>query len=175
MTQGAKPQSSVVSGELRGADFEVQRIPVPASVRGLSMLEHVDYADAFVIPIGSARHLSAERCAREILSGAPLATRVALSVGWSSIGLMPALERSRRTILGWDVRENTSKYVLLGRDSLIGMPGELLFQREGDTLLFCTFVQRKNLAARAVWAATETRHLLVVRNLLQQAVRRLSE
>jgi hypothetical protein len=139
------------------------------------MLENVDYADAFVVHIGSARQLSAEQCAREILSGAPLATRVALSVGWSSIGLMPALERSRRTILGWDVRENTSKYVLLGRDSLIGMPGELLLQREGDSLLFCTFVQRKNLAARAVWAATEMQHLLIVRNLLQQAVRRLSE
>jgi ribosome-binding factor A len=41
-----------------------------------------------------------------------------------------------------------------------------------DALLFATFVQQDNLIARTVWAATETAHVRVVRQILEQASRR---
>jgi hypothetical protein len=52
------------------------------------------------------------------------------------------------------------------------MPGELLFKRERDGLLFATFVRQQNPVARAVWARIAPRHRRVVRSLLAQAARR---
>jgi len=64
-------------------------------------------------------------------------------------------------------------HVLLGADSRIGMPGELLLEKEDGALLFATFVAQRNPIARAVWAVTEPVHVRVVRDVLGQAARRL--
>ena len=47
-------------------------------------------------------------------------------------------------MLGWDVRRSSADVVLLGRDSRIGMPGELLFALRPDGLLFATFVHHQH-------------------------------
>ena len=78
-------------------------------------------------------------------------------------------------ILGWEIRRSTRDFVLLGADSRIGMPAELLFKREGDGLLFATFVQHGNPAARTVWAGIEPIHGPTVRRLLADAARRWRE
>jgi hypothetical protein len=93
-------------------------------------------------------------------------------LGWWAIGLKVVDGRSDRSVLGWAVRNSSPEFVLLGADSRIGMPGELLFKRGHDALLFATFVQQDNLIARTVWAATETAHVRVVRQILEQASRR---
>jgi hypothetical protein len=111
---------------------------------------------------------------RAMLEGAPLAVRVKLLLGWSTLGLVPTLSVSGRSVLGWEIRTNTPDFVLLGRTSVIGMPGELLFKREPAGLLFATFVQQDNRMVRAIWAATEPQHVPIVRNLLTQAGRRLT-
>ena len=49
------------------------------------------------------------------------------------------------------------------------MPGELLFKRERDALLFATFVQHDNPVARAVWAGVEPVHVPIVRRVLEHA------
>lgn len=151
---------------------KVHRIAVPPTARALSTLADVDYADAFLVEACAAS--SPEQWARAALDGAPLAVRANLQFGWSAIGLKPAIGRAARSILGWEIRASTPEFVLLGRDSLIGMPGELLFKRERDAVLFCTFVQHKNLVARAMWAAIESSHLRIVRDLLEQAAHRLA-
>jgi hypothetical protein len=84
------------------------------------------------------------------------------------------MSMSGRSVLGWEIRTNTPSFVLMGRTSLIGMPGELLFKREKNGLLFATFVRQDNRLARAVWAATEPQHVPIVHNLLEQAGRRLT-
>ncbi len=76
-------------------------------------------------------------------------------------------------MLGWEVRRTAPDHVLLGAESRIGMPGELLLKKEDDALLFATFVAQRNLVARAVWAVTEPVHVRVVRDILDQASRRL--
>lgn len=151
---------------------EVHQIAVPPNARALSTLSDIDYADAFFVE--TAREWSAEQHARAVFDGTPLALRANLLSGWLAIGLKPAIGRSR-SILGWEIRGNTPEFILLGRDSLIGMPGELLFKREGDGLLFCTFVQHGNPVVHAIWASIEASHVRIVRDLLEQAARRFAQ
>jgi hypothetical protein len=151
---------------------DVRQIDVPAAARALSTLRRIDYCDAFLFGFGSARDESAEDLIREVLEGAPLAVRTQLLSGWSAIGLKVA-SGSDGSVLGWDVRRSRPDHVLLGADSRIGMPGELLLKKEGDALLFATFVAQRNLIARAVWAVTEPVHVRVVRDILGQAGQRL--
>ena len=161
-----------MSGEAVGSADRVRQVDVPASVRALSTLTRIDYADTFLVDIGPSQ-LTAEQCTREILEGAPLAVRTQLLSGWSSIGLKIGKPASNGSILGWCVRQSTPDFVLLGADSRIGMPGELMFKREGETLLFATLVRHGNVLARAVWAMVEPAHVQMVRRILDHASRRL--
>ena len=151
----------------------IQQIPAPRSARALCGLSRIDYADAFLVENEAAQELTGEEWAKAVLADAPIAVKAKLLAGWAAIGLLPAARASRGSLLGWEIRSVAADFVLYGRASLIGMPGELLFKREGRSLLFATFVQQNNPIARAVWAATEPRHLPVVRSLLEQANRRL--
>jgi hypothetical protein len=175
VSEPIKTEVAAAAGRMiRESGERVRQIAVPPTARALSTLSHIDYADAFLVEAGPARHWSAERCGRAVLDRAPLAVRTNLLLGWSAIGLKPSIGGSSRSILGWEIRLNTPEFVLLGRDSLIGMPGELLFEREHDALLFCTFVQHNTLVARAMWASIEATHVRIVRDLLGQAAPRLA-
>jgi hypothetical protein len=48
-------------------------------------------------------------------------------------------------------------------------------KRRRRTLLFATFVQHEYAVARAVWAGVEPLHRRVVRDVLEQAGRRIRE
>jgi hypothetical protein len=144
----------------------VRQIDVPPEARALSTLEQIDYEDAFLVEAPACAR-TAEEWARAILEDAPASVRRALVSGWSSIGLK--LDRSGPSVLGWPIRVNTPDVVLLGADSRIGMPGQLLFKREQRGLLFATFVQHGNHAARALWAGVEPVHVPIVRRVLEQA------
>jgi hypothetical protein len=80
---------------------------------------------------------------------------------------------TERSVLGWEVRRTVPDHVLLGAESRIGMPGELLLTKADGALLFATFVAQHSLVARAVWAVTERVHVRVVRDILAQASLRL--
>jgi hypothetical protein len=176
MSEPIETEAAAATGRMiRESGERVRQIAVPPTARALSTLSHIDYADAFLVEAGTARHWSAEQCARAVLEGAPLGVRSNLLLGWSTIGLKPAIGGSSRSILGWEIRLNKPEFVLLGLDSLIGMPAELLFKREHDALLFCTFVQQNNRIARAMWASVEATHARIVGNLLGQAADRLGQ
>ena len=144
---------------------EVRQIDVPPSASTLSTLPRIDYCDAFLFDAGSHRTQTAEDLIREVLEGAPLAVRTQLISGWSSIGLKVS-SGAEGSVLGWDVRRSEADHVLLGADSRIGMPGELLLKKDDGALFFATFVAQRNLIARAVWAVTEPVHVRVVRDVL---------
>jgi hypothetical protein len=150
----------------------VRQVSVPADARELCTLASIDYVDAFLVDI--AQHVTAEQWARAVLQDAPLAVRSRLVAGWSALGLKLGSGRSGRSLLGWEVRIDTPEFVLLGADSRIGMPGELLFKRQRHAMLFCTFVQHNNNIARAVWTAVEPTHVRTVRDILEHAGRRLA-
>jgi hypothetical protein len=150
---------------------DVRQVDPPSSARALSTLPRVDYCDAFLFDVGSANGESAEALIREILEGAPLAVRTQLLSGWAAIGLK--VGETSNGVLGWEVRRTVPDHVLLGAESRIGMPGELLLKKHDGALLFATFVAKRNLVARAVWAVTEPVHVRVVRDILAQASQRL--
>jgi hypothetical protein len=151
----------------------VRQVAVPPAARFQSTLSRIDYADAFVVDTGPTRDWTGEQWARAILQDAPIAVRSRLLAGWSAIGLKISRGRSSRTVLGWEVRASTAEFALLGARSRVGMPGELLFQPERGSLLFCTFVQLDNPVAHALWAAIEATHVRVVHDLLERAGQRL--
>jgi len=142
----------------------VRQVAVTPALLGLSTLDRVDYADAFRVELEEVRGRTAEQWARAVLEDAPLAVRGQLVSGWSSLGLKIGAGRSG--VLGWSVRSATPDVALLGADSRIGMPGELLFRRERGGLLFATFVRHGNPLAGALWARVERTHVATVRRLL---------
>jgi Protein of unknown function (DUF2867) len=154
------------------AQGRVRQVAVPPSARALSTLPHVDYEDAFLVEIGSVQDRTAEQWARAVLEEAPLIMRSTLFWAWSALGLQLGSTRSDRFVLGWEVRRSTPDVVLLGAGSRLGLRAELLLKRQQETLLFDTFVQKKNHIARAVWAGIEPGHRPVVRYVLEQASRR---
>jgi hypothetical protein len=146
----------------------VRQIPVPDEASALSTLSRIDYADAFVAPTHSVNDQTAEQWLRAVLETAPASARATLVSGWSALGL----KLGSGGILGWTVRQSEADHVLVGAESRIGMPAELLLMRQQDTILFCTFVQHANAAARALWAGVEPVHLPIVRRVLAQGVER---
>jgi len=144
----------------------VRQIPVPDDVRDLSTLPRIDYADAFLVDTGAHPEWSAERWATAVLEEAPAATRAQLLSGWLALGLKSA--EPGPAILDWAVRSRTPNTVLLGRDSRIGMPGELLFTLREEGLLFATFGHHRTPATRAVWAAVIRTHVRMVLELLER-------
>jgi hypothetical protein len=155
-------------------NHSARQIAVPAAARALCTLSRVDYEDAFLVEASTAQQPTASDWVKAVLDDAPIAVKAKLLLGWSAIGLIPAMNRSTDSVLGWEIRTSTPDVVLLARSSLIGMPGQLLFKREPNALLFGTFVQHDNQIARTVWAATEPQHVPIVHDLLEHAGRRLA-
>jgi len=147
----------------------VRKVPLPADARALSTLSRIDYEDAFLVETGLAQGQTGEQWARLILEDAPSTTRASLVAGWSALGLRLGSLQSDQCVLGWELRQSTPECALLAAGSRIGMPAELLFRPQPNTLLFATFVQHQNPVARAIWAPVVPRHQQVVRGLLARA------
>jgi hypothetical protein len=148
----------------------VSQIPLPADARALSTLARVDYTDAFLIESGI--ELTPQQWIRAALQEAPLPVRAQLVSGWSALGLKLGPPSSPRHKLGWRVHRSDPDLVLLAADGRLGLGAELLFRSEPRGLLFATFVQHTNAAARRVWAAITPTHQRVVRSVLTDAARR---
>ena len=164
--------AGVWAGRLPWRHSDVREVAVPPATRALCTLTKVDHEDAFIVEIGSARDRTAEQWARAILEQAPISMRSALVSGWSALGLKLGPPRSDRCVLGWNVRRSAPDYVLLGADSWIGMPAQLILERDQRTLRLATFVKQDNAVARAMWAGIEPVHLRVVPELLARGVSR---
>jgi hypothetical protein len=142
---------------------------LPADARALSTLARIDYADAFDVTAAVVR--TPRDWVRATLQDPPAHVRRRLLLGWTALGLKLQPWSSDR-VLGWRVKHDDPAFVLLAADSWLGIRGELLFAAESDRLLFATFVQHTNPAARALWARITSRHQDVVRSLLTHAAGR---
>ena len=156
-----------------GAAGQARPVGLPAAARALSTLPRIDYEDAFFVRPGRGPgpDRTGEQWARAVLEGAPRKVRARLLRGWCLLGLRLGPPWSGRRVLGWQIRRATPDLVLLAAGSRIGMPAELLFKREGDGLLFATFVQQRNSLARAIWARVVPVHQRTVKSLLTHAAR----
>ncbi len=146
------------------------QISLPHDARVLSTLPRIDYHDAFAVT-ADVRQTS-EQWIDAVLQDAPASVRRRLWLGWTALGLKLGPPWSSHRVLGWKVRHSDPAFVLLAADSWLGLRGQLLFRSEPHGLLFATFVQQANPAARALWAAITPRHQNVVRSLLTHAAKR---
>ena len=146
-----------------------RQVDVPAHLGDCSSLPRVDYADAFLTDTHAHPDWTPERWARAVLEEAPPATRADLLAGWSALGLRSS--ESTGSVLGWAIRRQSAESILLGRDSRIGMPGELLFSLRPDGLLFASFVHHRWWVTRAVWSVVQRSHVHTVLGLLDRAGR----
>ncbi len=169
MLDSATTSESAV--ELPRSPGAVQQIDLPANVRGLSALPHLDYSDAFLLDVSASPDRTPEQWARRMIEGAPRADRLALLAGWSSLGLKVNPMRSEPSVFGWELLHSGPAHARLGLDSRLGMPAELLFVRREQNLLFATLVRQKNPLARLLWSGIEARHQTVVASLLARAGR----
>src|SRR4051794_15068551 len=147
----------------------VRQVALPPAARALSTLSHIDYEDAFLVETGPAQDRTGEQWVRAILEDAPSVMRAALRWAWSALGLRLGSTGSDRFVLGWEVRRSTPDFALLGAGSRLGMPAELLLERQQKRILFATLVQQENQITRAVWAGVALGHRQVVRYVLEQA------
>ncbi len=154
------------------AEARVRQITPDAATLSPSMLGRIDYVDAFVVDVGAPHSRRAEQWMRVILEDAPASVRLRLLSAWSAIGLKVSLPGPGRSVLGWQIRAANVDFVLLGADSRIGMPGELLLRLREDGLLFATLVRQDNSIARAMWSSIEAAHVRTVRSILEMASRR---
>ena len=161
--------SSLTNAPRCNAPTRARQVAVPAVARARCTLPRVDYEDAFAVELGSAHLRTAEQWARAILEDAPLAMRNGLRRGWLALGLKLDATPSERSVLGWEVRRSTPDYVLLGADSRIGMPAELLVTRQKRAVRIATFLEHRNPAARALWATVEPAHRRIVPRVLVRA------
>jgi hypothetical protein len=146
---------------------------MPARTRAISTLPRVDYEDAFLLETARARQQTAEQWIRGLLDDAPESVRRSLRTGWLALGFRLAPGDDERSVLGWEVRRSTPDRVLLGLNSRIGMPAELVLERRADALLFGTLVQQQNPFARLLWAAITPGHQRVVLRVFESARRRI--
>ena len=161
--------SGLADAPRRNAPRRARQVAVPAVARARCTLSRVDYEDAFAIEFGSAHVRTAEQWARAILEDAPLPMRNGLRRGWLALGLKLDTVPPERSVLGWEVRCSTRDSVLLGADSRIGMPAELLVTRQKRAVRIATFLEHQNPAARALWATVEPAHRRIVPSVLVRA------
>jgi hypothetical protein len=152
----------------------VREVEAPAQARALTTLARVDYQDAFRVDSSRAPGHSGEEWARALVEAAPQSVRTSLLRGWTALGLKLAPPDAEGAVLGWEVRHGGEGFALLGRDSRIGMPAELLFKPEPDGFLFATFIEQGNPLARSIWAPIAALHRRVVPALLARAEGRLA-
>jgi hypothetical protein len=149
----------------------VRRVALPTDVGRVCTLSRVDYSDTFVVEATSHADRSPLQWARVILEDAPLSFRASAPLVWLALGLKHGSPVAPRFVLGWEIRRDKPTVALLGADSRIGMPAELLVRREGSLLLFATLIEHRNPAVRALWAAMTPMHQRVVRQRLEEAGR----
>ena len=149
----------------------VRQIPTPPEARALSSLASVDYSDAFIAMTDRAPELTAEEWMRRMLERAPNRFRLFAPAAWFSLGLKHGLPWSDETLLGWRVRRKEDDLILVGAESRVGSPAELLLRREADSIHFSTLAQIGNPVMKGVWAAIEKPHQRIVAQLLGRSVR----
>ncbi len=138
----------------------------------LTTLARTDYVDAFHLDVAPAGQPSPESWARAILEGLPAVVRHTLRTGWRALGLKLDTAPVHRRILGWEIRASTPEHVLLGANSRIGMPAELLLRLDERGVVFSTCVEQDNRAARLLWAAVKPIHVPVLRSVLAHTAHR---
>lgn len=143
-------------------------LAVPADVRALSSLSHLDYADHFTLAADAQG--SAEQWARAMFGNAPSARQ---RVIWRGLlGLRLSRGRSRFTVAGWRIGGRDDDWIRLESASWF-LSGNLLVQATDRSVSLSTFLRYDRRLAQIVWPPLSAVHRRLVPGILRAASTRM--
>jgi hypothetical protein len=148
-----------------------EKIPVPADVVALQLLDRVDYQDAFSAETTASR--TPVEWARLALEDAPPALLNLIRPLLMALGLRPATGEgpsSADRILGWRILHCDEAHIVLGVDAQFGAP-RIVFSAPPGQVVMTTQLQFDQSGFGTVWAAVGWIHRRVARYLIDRAVR----
>jgi hypothetical protein len=142
-----------------------QKIPVPAHVAALRLLDRVDYQDAFSLETPVVR--TPEEWTRLVLDRAPNVLRSFVRYAHLALGLRLAPRGSPDHLWGWAVLQSGPDAFVLGAGGGLGTPRIVVLTPPGG-VVFATILRFSGLRARVVWAGVAPIHRAVARYLLDR-------
>ncbi|MFF5217888.1 hypothetical protein [Micromonospora sp. NPDC000442] len=150
-----------------GATVGAERLP--ASVRTLSSLSRIDYADHFVLPTNAAA--TVEQWARVMFGDTPDAIELFL---WRGLmGLRLSRTPSADTVAGWRIGEQGDGWIRLEAASWF-LAANLVVQASGDSVALGTFLRYDRWLAHLVWPPLSVLHRRLVPGVLRKAASRIA-
>lgn len=141
---------------------------VPVSIRDLSSLPRIDYADAFTV--STALKATPENSARALFGDTPDFAERLIWKGF--LGLRLSRGASPDTVAGWRVTERGTDWIRLRAASWF-LTCDLVVQATGGQLWLGTFLHYRNPLGRAVWTTLSALHRRLAPGLLHGATERV--
>jgi hypothetical protein len=153
---------------------EAVEVAVPAAVSELSLLERVDYEDAFQIDTPGDK--TPEAWMRAIIAGAP----PWFQLPWINLlgrGILRAQIGPMHApgyVLGWEVLLDRPEVFVVGLDGADGFRARLITVAPGGRAVFATQIRFGSLLMRTFWPAIRPGHRFFAPYLLSRAATRLT-
>ena len=142
---------------------------IPESVRALSSLPNLDYADQFTLTTHA--HGTPEQWARAMFGDVP---NVAELLIWRGLlGLRLTSGRSRSTVAGWQISDCGDDWIRLEAASWF-LAANFLVQTADDRVSLGTFLHYRRRLGRSVWPPLSAIHRRLIPGLLHDAAARLA-
>ncbi|MFJ5834679.1 DUF2867 domain-containing protein [Streptomyces sp. NPDC093089] len=155
------------SADAADVDSVVGAHNIPESIRALSSLSHIDYADAFTLQTGEDASITPEQWARAMFGD--VATAAEQLIWRGLLGLRLSRGRSHETVAGWQIAERGEDWIRLESASWF-LTGNLLVQATQGRVTLGTFLRYDRRLGRAVWPPLSAIHRRLTPGLLRDAV-----
>jgi hypothetical protein len=140
---------------------------IPESVRALSSLSDIDYADQFTLSTDVVA--TPERWARAMFGDVPSVAELLIWRGL--LGLRLSAGRSPATVAGWQIGDRGDDWIRLEASSWF-LTGNLLVQTAGGRVSLGTFLHYDRRVGHGVWPPLSAVHRRLVPGLLRDAAAR---
>jgi hypothetical protein len=141
---------------------------IPESVRALSSLPDIDYADQFTLSTDTAA--TPEQWARAMFGDVPSVAELLIWRGL--LGLRLSRGRSPATVAGWQIGERGEDWIRLEAASWL-LTANLLVQTADGRVSLGTFLHHDRRLGHGVWFALSAIHRRLVPGLLRDAAARI--
>jgi Protein of unknown function (DUF2867) len=143
---------------------------VPESIRALSSLADIDYADLFTLP--TATNATPERWARAMFGDVP--TFAEQFIWRGLLGLRLNRERSPDNVAGWRIAERADDWIRLEAASWF-LTCNLVVRAADGKVSLVTFLRYDRRLGHSLWPALSAVHRRLVPGVLTNAAAALRE
>ena len=141
---------------------------IPESVRALSSLRDIEYADQF--SLSTEAHATPQRWARAMFGNVPSATERLIWRGLLGLRLSPG--RSPSTVAGWRIGDGGDGWIRLEAASWF-LSANLVVQTTDGRVSLTTFLHYDRRLGHVVWPPLSVLHRRLVPGVLRDAAARI--